>query len=544
MGLLGLPSLTSVYTWVSGNVVAFNRLSLLVELLASIGVALWVSRKPSPAALINGALLVFAFILFFNPLTNPQYLVWILPLAAIFACDVMRASWLSRVSIVLFSIGGIGYVLSYFGWAFLFLPTSYAFRWPSTTSIANGLSFVGRTYHSSWLPNTVGGRVQLGCCTLVLIALALLFAQAFVQRPGVFSHHRDDYVRSAHSRFALPLLLSVSLVELVGLVAPHLVVTPNIKARVYHEDASSTKVLVSNARMTSIKVVAFPIEERRRIKTILFYQSLDRPTTGSEQTSILGTYQALSADLAISDSKVRLKTIDATEFASSVRSLKLSKSTLIVDVSGDLPNTVWRAHGKGPLLAWIRSGGILAFAGSVPGYYSVGPGTSLTVSGNSGDLARGMIVVGGGVLLPSSIIGSTNWNRSVANSQSLWSSTLNLQYNEDNFPISINNLKQSGGTVLGMTRAGLTSEAFVPIQQGGVLVFAGPDFAAQTSSIANDLTWLVCTNWFASNGPPTVRASDEKYIFVNARLPMPDDLLALAVFDSDRPQWLWEQDIK
>jgi hypothetical protein len=168
----------------------------------------------------------------------------------------------------------------------------------------------------------------------------------------------------------------------------------------------------------------------------------------------------------------------------------------------------------------------------------------LVVAGNSGDLAPGMIAVGGGVLLPSSIVGATNWSSAPADHPSRWSATLDLQYNADDFPISTKRLAKSGGTTLGMTRNGLTSEAFVPLGHGGVLVFAGPDFAAQTFSIAHDLTNLIFTNWFASIGPSTVQKSHAKDIVIRASTASSKDRFAVAVFDADRPLWLWERDLK
>lgn len=544
MGLLGIPGLTSTYDWVINNVVTVNRLTLIVEVIASFGIAIWVARKAEPKTLIRGSLCLFTVVLLLNPLTNPQYLDWILPLVAISACGVMGYSWLSRVAIILMSLGGIGYVLAYFGWAFLLIPASYDFKWPASKSVARGLAYLSKSLGSSWLPATPGGRFRLLCCLFVLMALILLNVQIFLRQRGIDGTDRRVKVIAEKTRFPIVVLALVALIEIFGLVAPELIATPFIAADVLHHRQSSTRILVSNPNRALIKIVVFPIAEAHRIKRILFYQSPSRPTTGSEESSVLGTYQALSADLSISQSTVKLESVDATQLANSVSDLESSRSTLIVDVSGTLPNTVWRTKGSGSLLPWIKAGGILAFAGSVPGYYSVSKGASLSGTGSSGNLAPGMVAVGGGILLPSSIVGSSDWSSPPTRFQSQWSSTLDLQYNADDFPISTSRLSKVGGTTLGMTRKGFTSEAYVPLGRGGVLVFAGPDFAAQTFFIAHDLTNLVGANWFASIGHPTVKKSNSPTIYLTASASGAKRQYAVTVFDSGRPQWLWERDLK
>jgi hypothetical protein len=236
--------------------------------------------------------------------------------------------------------------------------------------------------------------------------------------------------------------------------------------------------------------------------------------------------------------------VDAQQLAAAIATSSTPKGTLIVDVSGSLPNTIWGPSGSGRLMPWLDGGGLLAFAGAVPGRYSVGIGTVISrdVDGKSVQSPH-MAIVPNGVLLPAGVVG---WNdvSKTATRQSGWSAALGTSYVSDSVPIISRAVIANGGAVLGRTSDGLTSEAFIPRGLGGVLVFAGTVFPIQTGLISTDLARLVATNWFSHVGYVAQKNSDATSTLL--RVPTRSTYWALEVvlFDSSSPTGLWTRRLK
>jgi hypothetical protein len=217
---------------------------------------------------------------------------------------------------------------------------------------------------------------------------------------------------------------------------------------------------------------------------------------------------------------------------------------LIVDVSGTLPNTVWGPGGSGNLVPWLEGGGLLAFAGAVPGRYSVGKGVISTVVDGKSVLSPHMVGVRNGILLPAGVVGSTDLSHTPATRQSGWSAALGTSYVSDNVQIFSRAVIANGGAVLGRTSHGLTSEAFIPRGQGGVLAFAGNAFAIQTGLISTDLARLVATNWFSHSGYVAQKSTDASSIFLRVPTKSKDSAIEVVLFDSSSPTGLWTRALK
>jgi hypothetical protein len=218
---------------------------------------------------------------------------------------------------------------------------------------------------------------------------------------------------------------------------------------------------------------------------------------------------------------------------------------LIVDVSGTLPNTVWGPGGSGNLVPWLEGGGLLAFAGYVPGRYSVGKGVAIsTVVDGKSVLSPHVVIVHNGILLPAGVVGSTDSSRAPATSQSGWSAALGTSYVSDNVQIFSRAVIANGGAVLGRTSHGLTSEAFIPRGQGGVLVFAGNVFPIKTGLISTDLARLVATNWFSHSGYVAQKSTDAFSIFLRVPTKSKDSALEVVLLDSSSPTGLWTRVLK
>jgi len=480
-------------------------------------------------------------VLLINPLSNPQYLVWIMPFAAVFASGVIGRTRLSRSAIVLLALGGILDEVGLIGWAFLLAPSSYVFGWPRASTITSGISELYRTSGPSWLPHSLSEQIRLASCVLVLVALYLLFSSIY--RSEKFTDVGLKMTSSKDSRaWLLVCIGSVVLVELFGLIAPDIGSSPSLRIQASGTRLTEVTIHVNGDLGSRLALTTFRVPRSKKVRNVLFFRSPSLADSNSEDASVLGTFQDLSSLLSLNSSTVNMRMVNAQQLAHSLNSLSQASSTIVVDVSGTLPSVVWPSKHSGPLLPWIEQGGILAFAGDVPGYYSVRSGNSLIAPDGYG-LAPGVQVVSGG-LLPSQLDVTPDWNRAPTTDQSFLSTALGLQYDRDQITLNVRAVEESGGTSLGLVRDGLTSEAFFPLGRGGVLDFAGDDFGDQGLAIANDLTHLIASNWFYADGIVHSRLLSSTTSQVSTSgLPKSDNLNVFVV-DPQRPQWYWEKSIR
>jgi hypothetical protein len=350
------------------------------------------------------------------------------------------------------------------------------------------------------------------------------------------------YPRSGVS--LLRVIIAILLVEAVSLLGPRLTVAPTFSAARVNVSAASSQIKVTNESRTRLRVVAFRVSSAAGVHQILFYRSQVRPDVGAVDASVVGTYQNLAAELNVVAPGVRLTMVDAQQLAAAIGNRSTPKGTLIVDVSGTLPNTVWGPGGSGNLVPWLEGGGLLAFAGAVPGRYSVGKGVISTVVDGKSVLSPHMVGVRNGILLPAGVVGSSDLSHTSATRQSGWSAALGTSYVSDTVQIFSRAVIANGGAVLGRTSHGLTSEAFIPRGQGGVLAFAGNAFAIQTGLISTDLARLVATNWFSHSGYVAQKSTDASSIFLRVPTKSKDSAIEVVLFDSSSPTGLWTRALK
>ena len=544
-GLLNLPALSGVLSWVSVHLVDINRLILVVEMLVSLGVGYWCSQGRRISALVMGSMITMLAVLVLNPVTNPQYLLWVLPVAAVGAVGLLQGRLYFRISLGLMAVAGIGYLIGSFGWGTFLAPSAKYLGWPSPALINSQLSYLGRVGGPGWLPHSPRGQIHLAVCVVALCAMACLAVTFFKGRAPLEAgptRASAPYPRSGVS--LLRVIIAILLVEAVSLLGPRLTVAPTFSAARVNVSAASSQIKVTNESRTRLRVVAFRVSSAAGVHQILFYRSQVRPDVGAVDASVVGTYQNLAAELNVVAPGVRLTMVDAQQLAAAVANRSTPKGTLIVDVSGTLPNTVWGPGGSGNLVPWLEGGGLLAFAGAVPGRYSVGKGVISTVVDGKSVLSPHMVGVRNGILLPAGVVGSTDLSHTPATRQSGWSAALGTSYVSDTVPIFSRAVIANGGAVLGRTSHGLTSEAFIPRGQGGVLAFAGNAFAIQTGLISTDLARLVATNWFSHSGYVAQKSTDASSIFLRVPTKSKDSAIEVVLFDSSSPTGLWTRALK
>lgn len=497
LGLTGLTSLLflgGVGQFFVAHSAAVGQVGDFAMLATGLFVGLWLARGRSGVSLVRGCFLTMGIVLIVSPVVNPQYLLWIVPFFALGASGVLTA-WKRelRIGMVCVAIGGIGYLLALFGWAELMAPSSFAFGWPSPHTIA-ALSTALSTRTNAWpLPATLRSKLAL-LCTIFVLAGGIVAVVGTVKGRGP-SGQADALAdeRVAPRRYWQLLAASglFIFIEAFGLVAPALTPSPAISATVVASSARSATISVTTRHGEQARFAAFAMTKRQRIRRVLYYYSPTRPDSGAENSTVIGTEQALQELLG----KLSVVQVDARTLPGALR--QPGSGTMLVDVAGTLPNTIWGGAQSQILLAWIKSGGIVALAGDVPGFYSVSPGPMTVRAGRY--LAPNVTAVGNDALLPPGVVGgSAFWNAAPATRPSAWGTGLGLTYTYDAVPLFTDQILAHHGTILGLIgRDYTTSEAFVPLGRGGIVDFAGFDLA---QPIAEDISHLILSNFFSHIG--------------------------------------------
>jgi hypothetical protein len=467
----------------------------LAMMLTGAGVGLWLAKRYSDESLVRGCFLTIGVVLIVSPVVNPQYLLWIVPFFALGASGVLtRRKHELAIGTAYLAIGGIGYLLALFGWADLLAPSSFAFGWPTPRTITSLWTALSTTSNMWSLLPSLGSKLAL-LSTLSVLTGGVLAAVGTIRGRESLAGKELAAAKVApplRYRSFATVSLPINIVEAFALASPSFAPPPKLSASVTASGARSASIAVATVRGDQVRFAAFAVTRRRKIQRMLYYYSPTYPDSGSENSTVVGTKQALQNLLG----KFPIAQVRAGALPGELGHTGVG--TMLVDVAGTLPNTIWGGANSHILLSWIRTGGILVFAGDVPGFYSVGSGP-MTV-GVDQHLAPNVSVVGSGVLLPPGIVGgaATSWVTTPYEHPSSWGTALGLSYNAGAVPLSIEGILANHGTVLGHIGPHRdTSEAFVPIGSGGVVDFSGYDTAG---SIANDIAHLVLSNFFSHIG--------------------------------------------
>jgi len=537
LGLTGLTSLSflnGVGAFLIAHSAGVGQIGDLIMVLTGLGVGIWLGYGRDEVALVRGCFLTIGVVLLVSAVVNPQYLLWIAPFFALGAAGVISVHPRQFVAgVVCLAVGGVGYLLALFGWAELLAPSSLAFGWPTAGTITSIWTTLAETGGPWPLPPSLQSKLALLCTLFVLGAgvLAVVGMRQSAREPLDRTTTSQSISAGEHSRRTVAAFGAVALglgaVEVLGLITPSFGPDPSLTALITGRQRGHVEVSVT-ARGDE-QVTAFAVSDHQPIKRIVMYYAPDHPDSGAENSSVVGTKQALQPLLA----SLPITTANAASLPHILS--HASSGTLLVDVAGTLPNTVW-GHGRSHiLLAWIRQGGIIATAGTVPGLYAVGRGP-MTV-GPANRLAPNVELMDLNALLPPGVIdGNTDWNAVPAEGRNTWATALGLHYTADAIPISINQVLADHGTVLGhLGPDHKTSEAYIPLGRGGVVYFAGYDIAGD---VANDIAHLVLANFFSRVGTSVVTRMVSGRATLSVALP--SGVRAIEIFaTSTNPNVVW-----
>ena len=484
-GLLHFNGSSGLLTWCNQHAVFFNNLLFYGELAAGVAIGIRVMRRPTVTSFISGTLLLFTLVVATSSVANPQYLLWFLPLAALSMSGYLGSTTIYRRGLLLLIAAPL-YVFGYFGWRSLLAPLQQLSGWPSSTSTVQQLQGLVAVHQPTWFVSQWFDRWLFLSTVLVLPGMVFLLREASQGHRGT----GFDVVKLLTppplrpSRGSRAIVGAILATEALGVWAPLLAGNPKVAFSV-NRTASIATIDGGSSSSGGTRMTTFPVDPTKNITQINIIGSAPSTFSYSTLGNTLGIAQELGRLLQFRDPSLRIATITNQQWRSLMLQPKVDTHVLIIDVWGVLPDSVYGFKNH-ILQHWLARGGRMVFAGNVAGYYAGG---------------RRREVMGLRGLFREPIYVATNWQRSPAKQQSVWSQALSLTSVGLQFGIDANALRKFGGVVVGQLDGQLTAEGFAPIGLGGVLCIGGTLTRLSTESFATDLVQILASDWFAQVGP-------------------------------------------
>ncbi len=536
-GLLVLPLLNRIWVLVNDYLSQIGQIGLLVAAVVALITGWWVWKSDRRSTVITMSLLIMLVTTLTSPVLNAQYVLWLYPFLAIAASGVLgqRTRWYQAAAVII-SLASPLFTAALFGPSDFFVPLTAVIRTPSVGSIQHQWWVLYQPHQAStFLPALNKDRIGFLCAAATTLAFLMILAAIWMtERLPSTSARSTDATTLHRDRRIVPIFLAVLLVvEVFGLVSPSLWSPPKIRATMTPASSPhAAKISVSSHGESNIHLIGFAAERSHSLNHLFVYNAPLSPLAGATNSSVLGTLQSLKASFGNS----MVSEVDAEHLGNVFMKRGTASNTVVVDVSGTLPTSVWGPGATKVVLDWIRAGGTLVWAGFVPGFLSVNPGP-LYVAGSSVVFAPNVHSLSNHELLPAAVVKAPRgWKHTDLQSGSPWYRALQLSYTQSGYPLSIAGIVANHGLVLGQVdRWKATNIAYVPLGKGGTLVFAGDDTAEQ---IGADITKILRGQVLDASGLPaqTVATSvHSKLTVLVKKSTLTVELVAL----SDNPQSNW-----
>jgi hypothetical protein len=496
-GFLLLPALASAKSVILRHQAVWVQISPFLMLSLSFVFGWRVLQSPSPVRLVRMVTMSMLVVLAISPVVSPQYLLWVLPgLTILGACaSTRRARWSLFASWLGLGVAALLYLVALFGLGELLAPMSRAFGVPSPGFIEGEWRWLASGKAFSLLPAADGSKLTLLASLIAVVAAILLVIGAI----WVGNGPAPELLEASPSRWTgwpSGLLGLSCCLEAFALCAPLLggAVMPSASVQL----VGAHEAVLRLSRVPEEPIAVF-LTKGSPIEDIDVYEPGPYPTSGSSSAAVLGTFQALSNQ----GLGVTIRGVDAAGLLAAMENGTKALHTLVVDVAGTLPTTVWGTKRFEPLRSFLSHGGTLAFAGNIPGVYQVKPGPVTVEQKGHQVLAPGDQLLPDDALLPAGlIVGSDRWGIDPSSRPSRLAEGLGLRYANLEVPVSAQAVEKLGGVDFGFKGPdGTTSEAQIPLDGGQLLVFAG---VTTPASITNDLGTLLRSGWFGRTGPVEV----------------------------------------
>jgi hypothetical protein len=536
-GLLHMPFEFNFLNFLQVNSIIIFKSIFIFQIVIATFSAVICALKPKLEVFIVSSVLLMSSILLTSPVTNPQYILWLLPFLMLGASGVFENGKTFKATIIATTFGSLVYLWGLFGFTDFFSESSIFFGFPKPSTVLSEWKFLRTPLNNSWLP--INWDDRLGVVGAVCVTGGLIYMIFSLAQHHFSSRMQDQikpqYLKTYRRSFTHVLIAcSVSLfaiIEITGVYGPALIKMPVVNVSNSPSNSTSQVNTYSISGSPGTKVASFSVNTFKGIKYIYIFNDNKYPTVGGVPNQSLGFAQDFIDVLSGSLKKYSISLVDAKELSVILKTPKTIIDSLVIDVSGVLPDTVYTSAGGGEIVNWISKGGRLVFAGAPPGFYSATTNSASLITVSKNNLSRSLFL-------------GTNWASPQGIHNSKWSSVLGTQFSEIQFGLSVQDVKNVQGVILGKTNYGLTSEAFIPYGKGGILAFGGAVINSQDLEyLIFDVARFVESNWFSYDGggfSGLNLTSDSNNSIV--RFSTGDKQVQFFAFNNYLPLWAWTKE--
>jgi Glycosyltransferase family 87 len=487
-GLRSFRGLDWIPGWVQDHAGAVSGGATLVWVAAAVGIALlarrWV-RRDRAFGLLGGATAILAVLLLTQPLTQPQYVLWLLPTLLVLAAAWRIGAWQAAV----LSVTPLVFVYSLFGPLAVLAPLA------RSTGVISPDGLAARSL--AWFNQGTGlwgvdrGSDFRSVATVLTVA-ALVAVLASIPRAAP-----RDPLRSLHRRagpvtrplLAMGLVAAVLAAGVAGAAATYRPGFSASPAALQVRSATSTGLAVdlrldlgAGPGQDAARILAFPVAHLSPDRRVEVFVDPSYPGPDSDRRSVLGVYDHLSAELRVHGDGRRVEAVDAGELTQVLGDLASAPATAVVMTAGVMPAGIFSRHAD-LVTPWLRAGGQLLWCGDAIGYYSEDPTATFdrTAAPSLRDAGPDRIV-GSGVIQLGKAQGRT------ASAPTTVASALGLRFDSTAIGVNLDAVAGAGGSALGYVGDNLSSLTALPVGAGQVVLMSGDSYDEEL--ISHDL-WLL-----------------------------------------------------
>ncbi len=455
------------------------------------------------------------------PAVNYQHLLWILPFLVLISARSRRLRWLTLIV----SLAGVLFFFSLMGVAAFLFPLG------NFTPVI-GVDALNRQVIQYWsIPGLISTRLRLDLlfATAAFGYIALLLAAIRVVRhwrkqaaydeviPGVSPSRQPS--ESQASR--LPKITALTLVFF--LLIQGIVLLPGIPPSGALQSAQynlSENILTVDVRghalygsLYGMSVTGLKYEVQ--IRSIFLYYDDAYPVLFTPRAAIIGIYDHLRSELALTDLEAEFRLVDA----SSLVDVLTGPPAILIVATTALPEVIFSPR-QVLMKEWIEGGGVLIWAGGLLGVYvgsADGEVYDMTEDEGEGDWGP-QAIIGYDPILE---VGEPN-----ATFSSRWGEALDIRFPTTQWGANVDEVQNRSGIVAGLISVGdnpKSSLSILPVGNGSVAYFGGPVRDVFTYNaediLARDIVRLILSGLLfnPTEGDAVLLASSRVYLQPNTK---------------------------
>jgi hypothetical protein len=540
-GLSQIKHLSNIKTWLDSNAVLAHGLSdMATAVVGLVGILRLIRRGPAATAILAIVCGQIAALLIVAPQTQPQYLIWILPVVVVLVC----ACNVGRVELLVMSVAPIVLICFVWGPIALLIPLATFTHLISLHSVTDDITRWVTSSSRGTLTSRLVAEPGAICVIVVLVAFVSLIGRALFFKPPTpvilagAPQPPEPTAERRSRRLAgslWPAAPRAGIAVVACIIAASLLVAlangrglPNGSVALQASSVRATTVQVAVAlrpgkQQRSLRLTSFPLtRSAEAIKHVfVFYDSHYAEASGvADVAAQVGPH--LGQELYLRRSPAAVTTIGALKLEAVLLDTAAAPTTAIVNVTGALPVDVY-SNTTNLVRPWLQHGGVMIWGGATPGAYSAapfGPGSS---GGGLARVRRNCLTrcieaarpgtcpavdrrCGGCIEVPVARttlcppLGSIPIVGGIADDETEAAADLQLSFRAIASTASVY-VPLLGGTNIGWTNGPASSISTMPVGLGALVVFGAPVREDVDSTL--DMTNILMSRIYDISGAPT-----------------------------------------